>query len=284
MDMSDYQVRAHLTATTDDLDVYILGLIGEAGSVASSVKKYKRDAPSAAQVKRDISEEIGDVIWYAAEIASRCDIDLKDVAAQNLKKTEYLFKGKDADFDEGFPEGERFPRILEVQFGVEGGPNVIRIDGKAVGDPLMDNSYDDDGYRYHDVFHLSYMTVLGWSPVLRKLMKRKRKSSPQVDEVEDGARALVLEEGISILVFSQSQPPEHGPTLFSERGNVPFWILENIKKMTINLEVGARSVGQWRRAIGEGFKVFDQLRANAGGIVTCNLETKTLTYRKDVTA
>ena len=42
---------------------------------------------------------------------------------------------------------------------------------------------------FHDVFHLAYAAVLGWSPTTRALLKIKRKSRPEIDENEDGARA-----------------------------------------------------------------------------------------------
>ena len=37
----------------------------------------------------------------------------------------------------------------------------MTIDGKRVGDLLTDNSHDDDGYRFHDVFHYSNAVLLG---------------------------------------------------------------------------------------------------------------------------
>jgi hypothetical protein len=48
--------------------------------------------------------------------------------------------------------------------------------GKPLGDDLTDNAYVDDGYRFHDVIHLALIAHLGWSPVVRGLMRRKRKS------------------------------------------------------------------------------------------------------------
>jgi hypothetical protein len=53
-----------------------------------------------------------------------------------------------------------------------------------------------------DVFHLAYAAVLGWSPVTRKLLDRKRRSNPQVDLAEDGGRAIVIEEGIAAMAFA----------------------------------------------------------------------------------
>jgi hypothetical protein len=54
---------------------------------------------------------------------------------------------------------------------------------------MADNAYERAGYRFHDVFHLAFAAVLGWSPITRALLKRKRKSSPEVDEVEDRGRS-----------------------------------------------------------------------------------------------
>ena len=67
-----------------------------------------------------------------------------------------------------------------------------------------DNSWIDDGYRFHDAFHVAFLGVLGWSPVLRSLLRLKRKSQPQVDECEDGARAYDVEEGISSLLAKRA--------------------------------------------------------------------------------
>ena len=64
----------------------------------------------------------------------------------------------------------------------------------SLGDDLTDNSYREDGYRFHDVMHLANVACLHWSPVLHALMKRKRKSNRRTDEVEDGARAMIFEE------------------------------------------------------------------------------------------
>src|SRR5690606_16455702 len=84
--------------------------------------------------------------------------------------------------------------------------NIIdKRSGEAIGDPLTDNNYEDDGYRFHDIFHFGYLANLGWSPVLRKLLNKKRKSNSLIDENEDGARAQIIEELISLLIYSDSK-------------------------------------------------------------------------------
>ena len=47
----------------------------------------------------------------------------------------------------------------------------IHPNGPLLGDPVTDNTHDDDGYRFHDVMHLANMAVLGWSPVMRSLFE-----------------------------------------------------------------------------------------------------------------
>ncbi len=73
---------------------------------------------------------------------------------------------------------------------IEGKSYVIQqCTGINIGDRLTDNRLEPDDYRFHDVFHLAYAAILGWSPVLRALFKVKRKSCPKIDENQDGARA-----------------------------------------------------------------------------------------------
>jgi len=280
MQFHEYQSKAHETATTEDLDVYSLGLLGESGSVASAIKKSKRDAIALKQARRDVSEELGDVLWYLAEIATRFNLDLEAIAGENIKKTEFLFKGKAGQFDAGYPPHEKFPDVIEVSFDGDKATVTLSSDNTSVGDPLTDNAYEEDGYRYHDAFHLAYMTFLGWSPVMRNLMKRKRKSNPEIDNVEDGARARVLEEGISIFIFSQSQQLNCQPSSFSDQSLIPFSLLENIKKMTTTLEVKARSVMEWSEAIASGYQIFDELRKNGKGVVRCDLAKREMTFRR----
>jgi len=66
--------------------------------------------------------------------------------------------------------------------------------GWLLGNVLGDNAHDDDGYGWHDAFHLAHMAVLGWSPVIRGLLGRTRKEDPATDDVEDGGRAIAIEE------------------------------------------------------------------------------------------
>lgn len=63
-----------------------LGLAGEAGEVANKVKKIARDHLDPESIKQDITDELGDVLWYVAAIATEFDLDLGNVAHRNLMK------------------------------------------------------------------------------------------------------------------------------------------------------------------------------------------------------
>src|SRR5258706_8460255 len=97
--------------------------------------------------------------------------------------------GRRRFFDDSFPPTQQFPRQFRInieEVEIDGKIKVaMEMDGQPLGDPLTDNAYEEDGYRYHDIFHLGYVAVLGWSPVMRKLMGRKRKKDPKTDEIED---------------------------------------------------------------------------------------------------
>jgi NTP pyrophosphatase (non-canonical NTP hydrolase) len=86
MGLSDYQKAASRTAIykAEHSILYpALGLAGEAGEVSNKVKKMLRDGNFD---KQGIAAEIGDVLWYLAALSRDLNIDLHDLAMQNLEK------------------------------------------------------------------------------------------------------------------------------------------------------------------------------------------------------
>ena len=285
MELNEYQLLANQTdqqpgseavgSDARSILVPLLGLSGEVGELLGEHKKWLRDGDSYKLFPSRVKEELGDLLWYLSNVASKHSLTLEDVARYNLEKTQSRWHspakrvGTPRLFDDGFPSDERFPRHMDVSIReVDSKRVVMFINGIMTGDSLRDNRYEDDGYRFHDVFHLSYATVLGWSPTLRALMKCKRKSDPRVDEVEDGGRAIVIEEGIAAMVFSYA---ERRNFLKGAEG-VNYELLRTIKEMTAHLEVGWRSEGEWERAIMVGFELWRDLRARGHGRLQGNLE------------
>ena len=101
MDLDKYHTEARKTALYPNLGSNIiyptLGLVGEAGEVAEKVKKVLRDKDGIfdENSKQEIKKELGDVLWYIANLCSEFKFSLNDVAETNLDKLEKrTIKGK----------------------------------------------------------------------------------------------------------------------------------------------------------------------------------------------
>jgi len=290
----------------------MLGLASEAGSIVNVYKKYLRDGINLAANREFLREELGDLLWYAAAVATACGLDLEDIAQANLRRTRDRYprqhRGADCgclpDFDAAYPARERFPRRLVIGVTerllptgrlaavltlVSADPNVfpdgpVTIGGKPhgyrvdaeLGDPLTDNSRRADDYRFHDAIHLGFMAVLGWSPTMRALLRVKRKSSPEADECEDGARAIFAEEGLAA-VLSRLAPRRTG---FASATSIDGDVIEVAKAATVGLEAETVPGWLWQSAIHQGFRAMYLLAANGGGYLVADLDARDLAYRK----
>ncbi len=287
MDFNSYQkeaLRTDRVAARDDatsLIVPMLGLAGETGQLLSEYKKHLRDGEAHHLFKERVSEELGDLLWYIANVASKFDLSLSDVAETNLAKVKQRWTSERAEpltFDAEFPEGERLPRSFEVELiDVEGGVRRhlrLRVDGNSLGAELTDNAYDPDGYRFHDVFHFAFAAALGWSPITRAMFQRKRKSRPLLDEVEDGGRAAVIEEGVVALAFDYARRHH----FLDGVAALDFQLLRTIKDMTSHLEVRQCTTGEWEQAILQGFDAWRAVLAARGGRIAVNLDARRITF------
>ncbi len=290
MQLSDYQRQASETdiLTVGDELLPLLGLAGEVGQLIAEYKKRQRDQTGYRAFRDEVHEELGDILWYAAALARRNGFDLDEIAQDNLGKTRGLFQVHEQLpphdlFDKDAPAKHRLPTrltvmLVETEETTGRGETLQRVrmyrGTEAVGDPLDDNSEHDDAYRYHDVFHLAHMAVLGWSPVMRSLLRCKRSGTPTVDRVQDGGRAIAIEEGLTAYVFTMAA--QH--SFFANLAHVPPSVLKTCVKMTAHLEVAARSMTDWHTAILAGYTAFRQVVDNRGGVLTADLERRTLTY------
>ena len=86
-----YQERAESLAIYPEavgLPYCILGLTGEAGEIANKFKKVLRDngGKLTAEKTQEMREELGDVLWYVANLAGELGSNLSEIAAINLAK------------------------------------------------------------------------------------------------------------------------------------------------------------------------------------------------------
>lgn len=102
IDFDIYQKEAHTTADYPAPEMFseghnsyemnyvypALGLAEEAGEVAGKFAKAVRDNNGVIDEdrKREIKKELGDVLWFVAELCTCLDTSLKEVAELNLLK------------------------------------------------------------------------------------------------------------------------------------------------------------------------------------------------------
>lgn len=293
MTLEEYQEKTLSTIqsyNSKDQENYFLGylgLAGEAGSVLTTLKKFIRDGDGFGGFKESLKEELGDVLWYVATIASHNQINLNDIAEANILKTRDRFQQialKEVPrFDEDYLE--KFPDKFIVEFIEEKNTNdlmQVRMMWKKendssydkFGDPLTDNSKFPNNYRYHDVFHLGHIAFLGWSPVMRSLMGLKRRSDETILECEDRGRTQVAEEAVTLLIYNYAK----GNKMLKKSDRIDTEIINTVKQLVTDLEVSLVSGYQWELTILESYKVFHQIVENKGGKIQVSPKNRTLTY------
>ena len=284
MNLEEYQTQA---VTTDlhpgheGMVISLLGLAGEVGELLTEYKKHLRDGEAHHLFNDRVAEELGDLLWYVASVAHKFGLNLNEVAIRNLAKNQSRWNVRIGQsdptplyYDEEYPENERLPRHFTATVNSTSGQAQLLIHGKPLGNLLTDNAYDEDGYRYHDVFHLAFAAVLGWSPVVRKLLDVKRKSNKQIDQVEDGGRATAIEEGIAALIFSHAK----SYNFFEGVREVDTLLLQTVKNLTAHLEVNNRSLGEWEQAILAGFTIWRAVNLHQSGDILVNLPERTIAF------
>ncbi len=261
---------------TDAVERRLIALAGKVGRLLEDWSSGRildnRDVLSADLV------EIFRAVLVAADDA---EVSLDEAARRNVIKT--LGRWPDRPdwgplFDEDYPLEERLPRQMTMVFSERcmGGQFYVvqQLNSVNIGSRLTDNRLEPDDYRFHDVFHLAFAAILGWSPTLRALLKLKRKSRPEIDENEDGARAGIIEEGISTWIFN------HGirNADFRNVSSLDYGLLKAIHDLVKGYEVEVRPLWQWETAILEGFRIFRELRHHRGGRVTIDLERRSIDF------
>ena len=89
MELNEYQIEAHKTAAVFDgpdirLLCYALSLGGEAGEISNLIGGhiFRLQDLNKDQLKLDL----GDALWYIAELSTACGFSLDDIAQANIEK------------------------------------------------------------------------------------------------------------------------------------------------------------------------------------------------------
>ena len=92
MDFNEYQQKSRKTALYPAIGhpvIYpTLGLVNEAGEVAGKIKKVFRDKDGhiSEDTRQALKAELGDVLWYLAQVSTELGLTLDEVAEANITK------------------------------------------------------------------------------------------------------------------------------------------------------------------------------------------------------
>lgn len=292
----DFQDLAYNTARTQDgllLDVCLSVLTQLAAQLMRQFLTSEERELNKEVNDREIVAVLGEVAWHLAALASLYSLKLGDIIIRNKVKLEDRQPDgpKTPLHDAGDKEKEQLPRQFQVKFITIGnGRSRMYWNGAQLGNELKDNAAPD-GYRFHDVVHLAHIAHLGWSPVMRALMKRKRKNDDIVDEHEDGARARIVEEsiikmvhaeGIRIAEINSPGVPRERLRLFPETSDISFSLLRQIRTLTDGIEVSRNKLWEWKNAIHDGFYLYHELCRHGQGTVTVDMDMREISFSPHV--
>ncbi len=253
----------------------LLRLAGAAGRLAEHGARKHGD-------QADLEALLAEILRLLVEAANEAGVTLDEAARGNMAKAADRWASERTfplPFDEAFPFEERLPRSLDVDVFEREAANgkhyvVQRCNGVFIGDRLTDNIVTPDDYRFHDVFHYANAAVLGWSPVTRALLRLKRKSETKIDEGQDGARAIIIEEAISAYVFGEAKREAFFED--ASEGDLGFSLLKSVRQFARGYEVDRCPLWLWERAILQGCAAFRFLRLRRRGTLRIDLPAREL--------
>lgn len=297
VNISDFQKAADSTDQSSKapwvgLTQNIHGLSEKVGALSGCLKRRLRDkgSYSVESFREDFQRYIGESLWYLSAVCTHFNLELQDVAEQNLESNKKRWvahrndQGELFHDDYQFPESERLPKNIVAHFQSTTGPNSIswlsvtsvQLNGVRFGDPIDDNTSTEDGYRYHDALHFAFAAFLNWSPVVRAILGRKRKSNLEIDKFEDGARACDTEEAVSNFIHHEARRNN----FFAGAKRLDTDFLIKIQGMVVDLEVRDRTLSEWEECILQSYNVIRELQTNNGGIVEVRLDQPRIAFRK----
>jgi NTP pyrophosphatase (non-canonical NTP hydrolase) len=261
---------------TPAFEQQLLQLAGEVGLLVIDQQAGRlKDNPPA------LTGRLLAILRTLVQAANDAGVTLEAAAVKNLHKTRDRWpeaKEYPPLLDHKSKPQEQLPRQLSVEiFERDVGGKIYvfqRCNEINIGDRLTDNAVKADDYRFHDVFHYAYAAVLGWSPVMRALFRLKRKSEPAIDDAEDGARAILIEEGIATWIFGQARELNFFEGV--QAGELPFDMLKIVRQFVKGYECDELPLWLWEDAILQGHAAFRFLRQHRRGKVTLDMNSRTL--------
>lgn len=274
---------AHIPLAKAPMPQFEHTLLALAGEVGVLINGFQMGALT--RDKAMLARQLVAVMRKLIQAANDSGVTIEAAAVKNLHKIFDRWpreKVYSAPFDATMDPEEQLPRRMTIDVyerKVRGQTFVYqRSSGVYVGDRLTDNAVEPDDYRFHDVFHYAHVAVLGWSPVIRALLRLKRKSDPKLDDAEDGARAILIEEGVTSWIFGQAQQLRYFDKVKS--GGLPLDMLKHVRQFVAGYESERCPLWLWEEAILQGYAAFRFLQKHRRGRVTIDFAQRRLRIKE----
>ncbi|WP_313395376.1 nucleoside triphosphate pyrophosphohydrolase family protein [Sphingobium yanoikuyae] len=274
---------AHIPLAKAPMPQFEHTLLALAGEVGVLINGFQMGALT--RDKAMLARQLVAVMRKLIQAANDSGVTIEAAAVKNLHKIFDRWpreKVYSAPFDATMDPEEQLPRRMTIDVyerKVRGQTFVYqRSSGVYVGDRLTDNAVEPDDYRFHDVFHYAHVAVLGWSPVIRALLRLKRKSDPKLDDAEDGARAILIEEGVTSWIFGQAQQLRYFEKVKS--GGLPLDMLKHVRQFVAGYESERCPLWLWEEAILQGYAAFRFLQKHRRGRVTIDFAQRRLRIKE----
>jgi hypothetical protein len=142
--------------------------------------------------------------------------------------------------------------------------------------PLLFADYEEDATKTDQTKKNKSPDLLGWSPVTRALFRLKRRSRPEIDHAEDGARAILIEEGVSTFIFSHAKLLSFFES--QKPGELSFTLLKTVREFTRGFEPSKCPLWLWEEAILNGYEAFRYLKEHRQGCLRIELAPATRSF------
>jgi hypothetical protein len=323
MELDDYQRKAQRTSLLAEKDQEVrllaamLGLATEAASLLDIQKRILTDAIDDDRGRELFKQELGDLLWYVAAVATADDFSLEELAVSNIQRTSALWEEVTGKrdlrelpiFDADYPPTERFPRKLEIEFrevlhssGKDGAqmrlllaePNAFpngrnpreptpdgtpRWQGFAVGEPVGDSLSDNS--RRVNGYRFHDAIHLGFLATLNWSATIRSvlhiKRGSDADTDDSEDGARAIFAEEGLAAVLSRLAPRRMG--YRDRFNIDGETLTIVEAFVEGLEVDVIPKWAWRRAIITGFEAMHNLFENHGGVLTADLDERELTFR-----
>lgn len=294
----------------------LCGLAHATGRILNS-SKGKVEIFASATHRKFLRTELGDLLWYVSAVATVSDLNLGDIAEENLRRTHDLYPERGKSFaalvktvprlDDPENPAECFPRYMVIRF-VDGfwdehevatqtivfarpyafpdGPIPYEEDGEkkfqgfALDTPLGNET--DDNSRKKDGYRFHDAIHMGFMAVLgwsptMRALLRIKRKSEREKDRTEDGARAVFTEEGLSAILARLASRRMG---FQGENVVDGEILDTIRALVEDKEVNSVPGWLWRRAISHGFRALKQLIENKGGYLIADLDARKLTYSK----